>query len=205
MGTHPIFESDFDCLTERAFVDYIRLDVNTHNMTKGNVLVTGGSGYIGSHTVVELLNEGYEAIIVDNMVNAVRNEKDYPESLKRVEKITGKSVTFYELDIRDRAKLEEVFEKHKIDSVLHFAGLKSVNESVSQPLEYYNNNISGKEVKYVIGPRRPGDLGNVTAVADLSFTELGWKAERDLERMCQDHWRWQSENPYGYRKKEDAK
>merc|ERR1711892_18891 len=384
MGTHPIFESDFDCLTERAFVDYIKLDMNTHNMTKGNVLVTGGSGYIGSHTVVELLNEGYEAIIVDNMVNAVRNEQDYPESLKRVEKITGKSVTFYELDIRDRAKLEEVFEKHKIDSVLHFAGLKSVNESVSQPLEYYNNNISGtlillevmvkfgvkkfvfsssatvygppqrlpvdephqvgvgitnpygrtkyfieeilrdlvladpewkvtllryfnpvgahesgivgedpdgppnnlmpyvaqvaigrrphlvvfgndwetpdgtgirdwihvvdlasghiaalnkiaandgikiynlgtgqgysvleavkafekasgKEVKYVVGPRRPGDLGNVTAVADLSFTELGWKAERDLERMCQDHWRWQSENPYGYRKKEDAK
>ena len=113
---------------------------------KGNVLVTGGSGYIGSHTVVELLNEGYEAIVVDNMVNAVRNEQNYPESLKRVEKITGKSVTFYELDIRDRAKLEAVFEKHNIDSVLHFAGLKSVNESVSQPLEYYNSIISGKVI-----------------------------------------------------------
>ena len=78
------------------------------------------------------------------MSNAVRNEEGFPESLKRVQKITGKSLTFYELDIRERGKLEEVFEKHKIDSVLHFAGLKSVNESVSQPLEYYNNNISGK-------------------------------------------------------------
>ena len=79
-----------------------------------------------------------------NTANAVKNDDGYPESLKRVQKITGKSVTFYELDIREKAKLEEVFEKHKIDSVLHFAGLKSVNESVSQPLEYYNNNISGK-------------------------------------------------------------
>ena len=78
------------------------------------------------------------------MSNAVRNEEGFPESLKRVQKITGKSLTFYELDIRERGKLEEVFEKHKIDSVLHFAGLKSVNESVSQPLEYYNNNISGE-------------------------------------------------------------
>ena len=71
---------------------------------------------------------------------------------------------------------------------------------------YYKKNFkaSGREVKYQIGPRRPGDLGNVTAVADLSFKELGWKATRDLDKMCQDHWRWQSENPYGYRKKEDA-
>ena len=67
-----------------------------------------------------------------------------------------------------------------------------------------NFKASGREVKYQIGPRRPGDLGNVTAVADLSFKELGWKATRDLDKMCQDHWRWQSENPYGYRKKEDA-
>jgi len=105
--------------------------------------VTGGSGYIGSHTVVELLKEDYSAIVVDNMINAVENEQGFPESLKRVQKITGKDLTFYKLDIRDREKLEEVFQKHKIDSVLHFAGLKSVNESVSQPLEYYNNNISG--------------------------------------------------------------
>ena len=79
-----------------------------------------------------------------NTANAVKNDDGYPESLKRVQKITGKSLTFYELDIREKTKLEEVFEKHKIDSVLHFAGLKSVNESVSQPLEYYNNNISGQ-------------------------------------------------------------
>ncbi|CAG5111596.1 Oidioi.mRNA.OKI2018_I69.chr2.g5885.t1.cds [Oikopleura dioica] len=352
-------------------------------MSRGTVLVTGGAGYIGSHTVVELLKEGYDAVVVDNMGNAVQGDNG-PESLHRVEKITGKKVTFYELDVRDAEKLEKVFKDHKITAVLHFAGLKSVNESVSQPLEYYNNNISGtlilleimmkygvkqfvfsssatvygppeqnpvdephrvgfgitnpygrtkyfieeilrdvviadpewrvtmlryfnpvgahesgligedpdgppnnlmpyvsqvaigrrphlvvfgndwetpdgtgvrdwihvvdlavghiaalnklpsnsgikvynlgtgrgysvleavkefekasgKEVKYVIGPRRPGDLANVVADPRLSEKELGWKATRGLPEMCADLWRWQDQNPYGFRKKEDAK
>ncbi len=101
------------------------------------VLVTGGAGYIGSHTVVEMTESGYEPIIVDNLVNASE------ESLKRVEKITGKKPTFYKADLRDRAALEKIFRKHDIGAVIHFAGLKAVGESVQMPLEYYDNNIGG--------------------------------------------------------------
>ena len=101
------------------------------------VLVTGGAGYIGSHTVVELLQAGYEPIVVDNLCNSSK------ESLKRVEKITGKKVTFYEADIRDKEALEKIFSKEEINSCIHFAGLKAVGESVAKPLEYYENNISG--------------------------------------------------------------
>ena len=101
------------------------------------ILVTGGAGFIGSHTVVELQNAGYDVVVVDNLVNSSR------KSLERVEKITGKEVTFYEADINDAAALNEIFEKESIDSVIHFAGLKAVGESVAKPLEYYMNNISG--------------------------------------------------------------
>ena len=101
------------------------------------ILVTGGAGYIGSHTCVELLNEGYEVVVVDNLYNASK------KSLERVEQITGKSVTFYETDIRDREGLEAVFAKESVDAVIHFAGLKAVGESVSKPIEYYQNNIAG--------------------------------------------------------------
>ncbi len=101
------------------------------------ILVTGGAGYIGSHTCVELLNEGYEVVVVDNLCNSSE------ESLKRVEKITGKKVAFYEADLLDKEALTEVFEKESIDSVIHFAGLKAVGESVRKPLEYYYNNITG--------------------------------------------------------------
>ena len=101
------------------------------------ILVTGGAGYIGSHTCVELLNEGYEVVVVDNLSNSSA------KALNRVEKITGKKVTFYEVDILDREGLIQVFEKEKIDSVIHFAGLKAVGESVRKPLEYYHNNITG--------------------------------------------------------------
>jgi UDP-glucose 4-epimerase len=102
-----------------------------------SILVTGGAGYIGSHTCVELLNAGYEVIVVDNLCNS--NE----ESLKRVHKIIGKEVKFYQVDLLDKSALEEVFQKESIDSVIHFAGLKAVGESVSKPLEYYHNNITG--------------------------------------------------------------
>lgn len=99
------------------------------------VLLTGGAGYIGSHTAVELIEAGHSVIIIDNLVNSSS------ESIKRVEKITGKDIEFYEGDIRNRSLLDKVFTKHRIDSVIHFAGLKSVGESTQNPLEYYSNNI----------------------------------------------------------------
>ncbi len=102
-----------------------------------NVLVTGGAGYIGSHTSVELLNAGHGVVCVDNLVNSKY------EAVKRVEKITGKSVKFYEGDIRDRVILDKIFDENKIDAVINFAGLKAVGESCAKPLEYYENNIEG--------------------------------------------------------------
>ena len=100
------------------------------------VLVCGGMGYIGSHTCVELLERDMDVIIVDNLVNSKT------ESMKRVSEITGKNPLFYELDLRDEAKLSAVFEAHKIDCVIHFAGLKAVGESVAQPMMYYDNNLN---------------------------------------------------------------
>lgn len=101
------------------------------------ILVTGGAGYIGSHTCVELLNEGYDVVVVDNLYNASKKVLD------RVKEITGKDVTFYENDIRDYDAMNRVFAKEKPDAVIHFAGLKAVGESVEKPLEYYENNIGG--------------------------------------------------------------
>ncbi len=101
------------------------------------VLVTGGAGFIGSHTAVELLNAGKEIVILDNFSNSK------PQSLEAIKKITGKDFKFYEMDYLDREKLEKVFEENKIDSVLNFAGFKAVGESVEKPIEYYTNNISG--------------------------------------------------------------
>lgn len=102
-----------------------------------SILVTGGAGYIGSHTCVELLNAGFEVVVVDNLCNS--SEK----ALDRVRAITGKDLTFYKADLLDAAAVEEIFKKEKIDSVIHFAGLKAVGESVSKPLEYYHNNLTG--------------------------------------------------------------
>lgn len=102
-----------------------------------NILVTGGAGYIGSHTVLELLNQGDEVIVIDNLSNSKE------EALNRVEKITGNSVTFYQTDLLEREALDKIFEQHEIDSVIHFAGYKAVGESVSKPLSYYHNNITG--------------------------------------------------------------
>jgi UDP-glucose 4-epimerase len=102
-----------------------------------SVLVTGGAGYIGSHTCVELLEAGYDVVVVDNLSNSKE------ESLKRVQEITGKSIRFYKADLLDREALEEIFRRETIDSVVHFAGLKAVGESVAIPLRYYHNNITG--------------------------------------------------------------
>ena len=101
------------------------------------ILVTGGAGFIGSHTVVELIDAGHEPVVIDNLSNASA------ESLKRVKEITGKDVTFYKADIRDGAALSEILDKENVDACIHFAGLKAVGESVAKPWEYYDNNIAG--------------------------------------------------------------
>ena len=101
------------------------------------ILVTGGAGYIGSHTCVELLNSGHEVVVVDNFYNSSK------ESVSRVEKITEKKISLYGGDVRDRALLEKIFTEHKIDCVIHFAGLKAVGESCAKPIEYYDNNLGG--------------------------------------------------------------
>lgn len=101
------------------------------------ILVTGGAGYIGSHTCVELLEQGYEVVVADNLCNSSE------ESLNRVRRITGKDLTFYKADLLDREAVERIFEQEEIGAVIHFAGLKAVGESVYKPLEYYHNNITG--------------------------------------------------------------
>lgn len=109
-----------------------------------NILVTGGAGYIGSHTCIKLLQAGYEIIVVDNLCNSKE------ESLRRVQELTGKKLTFYKVDLLDREHLENVFENHPIHAVVHFAGLKSMGESVNIPLEYFHNNVSGTLVLLMV-------------------------------------------------------
>jgi len=101
------------------------------------ILVTGGTGYIGSHTCIELIKAGYEVIVVDNLCNSSL------ESLRRVERLVDSDIPFYKVDVRDKALLIEVFQQHSIDGVIHFAGLKAVGESVEKPIEYYGTNVGG--------------------------------------------------------------
>lgn len=102
-----------------------------------SILITGGAGYIGSHTCVELLSSGYDIVVIDNYSNSCN------ESLERVKKISGKEFSYYECDIRDKEGLDKIFKAHNIEAVIHFAGLKAVGESCQKPLEYYDNNIGG--------------------------------------------------------------
>src|ERR1700712_6128592 len=106
-----------------------------HTNEKDTILVTGGAGFIGSHTCVELLNAGYGVAVIDNLVNS--NE----QSRKRVERITGKKLAFHEADVRDESALARIFDEHAITGAIHFAALKSVGESVAKPIEYYRNNM----------------------------------------------------------------
>ena len=99
------------------------------------ILVTGGAGYIGSHTLIELINNNFEVVVIDNLANSSR------ESLRRIEQITGHEIPFIEADVRDQSALDDIFTTYSIDSVIHFAGLKAVGESVAKPLEYYDNNL----------------------------------------------------------------
>ncbi|CAH0590406.1 unnamed protein product [Chrysodeixis includens] len=106
------------------------------------ILVTGGAGYIGSHCVVDLLNAGHDVIAIDNFANAVGDEEGSP-ALKRAEQITGKNIVFYEADLLNKPQINDIFDKHPIDCVIHFAALKAVGESMQQPLLYYQNNLLG--------------------------------------------------------------
>ena len=151
------------------------------------ILVTGGAGYIGSHTVVELQNAGYDVVVVDNLSNS--SEK----SLRRVEKITGKPVKFYRADILDRAALEEVFGKEKIDSCIHFAGLKAVGESVAKPWEYYENNIAGTLT--LVDVMRKHNVKNI--IFSSSATVYGDPAVIPITEECP---KGQCTNPYGWTK-----
>ena len=135
-----------------------------------SILITGGAGYIGSHTLVELANANYDFIVYDNLSNSSQ------ESLKRVEKIIGKSITFINGDIRDTQKLKEVFSSHTINSVIHFAGLKAVGQSVEQPLEYYDNNVLGTlrllEVMKEFGCKKIVFSSSATVYGDPATTPI---------------------------------
>lgn len=149
-----------------------------------NILVTGGAGYIGSHTCVELLEKGYGVVVVDNFCNSSA------ESLKRVEKITGKSAALYEGDIRDGALLDRIFTEHKIDWVIHFAGLKAVGESCAKPVEYYDNNLNGTLV--LLQAMRKHGCKKI--VFSSSATVYGTPEKLPLDELCATGG---TTNPYG--------
>ena len=151
------------------------------------ILVTGGAGYIGSHTVVELQNAGYDVVVLDNLSNS--SEK----SLERVSKITGKPVKFYKADILDRDALNEIFDKETIDSCIHFAGLKAVGESVAKPWEYYENNIAGTLT--LVDVMRKHGVKNI--IFSSSATVYGDPAQIPITEECP---KGQCTNPYGWTK-----
>ena len=151
------------------------------------ILVTGGAGFIGSHTCVELLDAGYEVVVVDNLYNSSK------KSLERVEQITGKKVTSYEADILDRDAMNTIFDKEKIDSVIHFAGLKAVGESVAKPIEYYYNNITGTLV--LCDVMRSHGVKNI--VFSSSATVYGDPAFIPITEECP---KGKITNPYGQTK-----
>lgn len=130
------------------------------------ILITGGAGYIGSHTVVELIAAGHEVFVIDNLGNSKASVLD------RIERIVGRRPGFAQMDVRDRPALRELFRAHRFDAVIHFAGLKAV--------------------PYRIVERRPGDIARCYADPALAREMLGWQAELDIDAMCADAWRWQA-------------
>ena len=152
-----------------------------------NILVTGGAGYIGSHTCVELLNAGYDVVIIDNLYNS--NQK----AVDRIEEITGKKVKFYEEDLMDRAAVKRVFDENQIDAVIHFAGLKAVGESVHKPIEYYRTNI-GSTLNLTDEMRAHG-CKNI--IFSSSATVYGDPAEIPITENCP---KGTCTNPYGWTK-----
>lgn len=151
------------------------------------ILVTGGAGYIGSHTCVELLNEGYEVVVMDNLYNASK------KAVERVEQITGKKLTFYKTDMLDREGVREIFEKEKIDAVIHFAGYKAVGESVAKPIEYYYNNMAGTLI--LCDEMRNHGVKNI--IFSSSATVYGDPAQIPITEECP---KGTPTNPYGWTK-----
>jgi len=151
------------------------------------ILITGGTGYIGSHTALELLNEGYEVVVYDNLCNSSE------ESLKRVQELTGKEIKFYEGDVLDGAALEAMFRAENVDAVIHCAALKAVGESVQKPLEYYQNNITGTLTLMDVMNR----VGVKNIVFSSSATVYGSPAEMPITEACP---KGQCTNPYGWTK-----
>ena len=152
-----------------------------------NILVTGGAGYIGSHTCVELLNSGYDVTVIDNLCNA------NPKSLERVEAITGKKVKFYEGDVRDEALLRKIFGENEISAVIHFAGLKAVGESVAQPWRYYDNNLNTTLVLTKV----MADVGCKKIIFSSSATVYSGDNEMPLRETSRTG---NCTNPYGWTK-----
>ena len=151
------------------------------------ILVTGGAGYIGSHTVIELQNAGYDVVVMDNLSNSSE------VALERVQEITGKPLTFYKVDILDREATEEIFSKEKIEAVIHFAGLKAVGESVQKPWEYYNNNITGTLI--LLDVMRKHNVKNI--IFSSSATVYG---EPEKVPVTEETPKGSCTNPYGWTK-----
>ena len=150
-----------------------------------SILVTGGAGFIGSHTVVELLNKGYDVVVLDNFSNSK------PETLDTIKEITGKDFKFYEADILDKEKMDQIFnENREIDSVIHFAGLKAVGESVEKPLEYYQNNIAGTLV--LLNTMNKYNVKSI--VFSSSATVYG---DQGVPKYKEEMGRGETTNPYG--------
>ena len=152
-----------------------------------NILLTGGAGYIGSHTIIELNKAGHTVVVVDNFVNS------QPEALRRVAKIIGKEVPFVEADVRDKDAMDKVFETYQIDAVINFAGLKAVGESVAKPLEYYENNMNG--VFVLVDVMRRHKCKNI--IFSSSATVYGDPAIIPITEECP---KGQCTNPYGWTK-----
>ena len=152
-----------------------------------NILLTGGAGYIGSHTIIELDKAGHRVVVVDNLVNS------NPESLRRVSKIIGKEIPFYEVDVRDKEALSRVFDENHFDAVIHFAGLKAVGESVSKPLEYYHNNMTGTFI--LLDVMRQHQCKNI--IFSSSATVYGDPAIIPITEECP---KGHCTNPYGQTK-----
>lgn len=151
-----------------------------------SILITGGAGYIGSHTCLCLLNKGYDIVVVDNLDNSSK------ESLARVTELTGKEIPFYEVDARETEKLIEIIEKHHVDSVIHFAGLKAVGESVRMPLEYYENNL--------VSTLHLADAMVKTGVKKLIFSSSATVYSADNEVPLTESGKLGCTNPYGWTK-----
>ena len=163
-----------------------------------NILLCGGAGYIGTHTIIELDKAGHSVVVVDNFSNSK------PEALKRVSELIGKDIKFYKADVLDKEAMDKVFDENQFDAVIHYAGLKSVGESVAKPLEYYHNNMTGTFI--LLDVMRRHNCKNIIFSSSATVygdpakakAELGWEAKYGIGEMCRDSWNWQKNNPDGY-------